>query len=259
MHASQVAVVSVVRPYQTLRVQHWAFSNRKFDLYFPTKELFMAFREIIDNRCNLCPYLPPLKNFNRLQEHVSRTHQLHFCDICVENLKLFPSEFKVYTRQKLIVHRRTGDVEDSSYKGHPYCQFCDERYLDKDALHMHLRKQHFWCHFCESDGRQDFYADIYFLRLHFKKEHYLCEEGDCYHEVLSAAFRNELDLKAHVANSHSKGLSRAEVKKMRHLPVEFHVNAVAEDSVPVNRRRAVPIREPGGSGHMKEARSVCTD
>lgn len=212
----------------------------------------MAFRTLTDNRCRLCPHLPPWRNFDRLQEHVSRTHQLHFCDICVESLKLFPSEFKMYTRQKLTAHRRAGDADDSSYKGHPYCEFCDERYLDKDALHMHLRKKHFWCHFCESDGKQDFYTDIHSLRSHFKKEHYLCEEGQCYQDVLLAAFRNEIDLKAHLANSHSKGLSKAEVKKMRNLPVEFNVNSVAEDEVPMNRRRTAPVRGIAGGGHVRE-------
>ena len=222
-------------------------------MHFRTRELYNDFRKIIENRCKLCAHLPPFKSFARLREHINRTHNLHFCDICVDNLKLFPAEFKLYTRQKLTAHRRDGDVDDSSYKGHPYCQFCDERYLDNDALHMHLRKQHFWCHFCESDGKQDFYPDLHYLQLHFKKEHYLCEEGHCQREVLTSAFRNEIDYKAHLASSHSKGLSKAEMKKMRHLPVEFTVHSTAEDdAVAGNRRRALPVRGGNGGGHTRE-------
>jgi quinol monooxygenase YgiN len=248
-----VAVVSDVKPFKTIPYSRWRHVNRRYDLFFQRQKFFVAFHEIIENCCNLCPELVPFRNFSRLQEHVNKVHQLHYCDICVKNLKLFPWEFKMYTRQKLTAHRRSGDAEDSSYKGHPYCQFCNERYLDNDALHIHLRRQHFWCHFCEADGKQDFFSNIHSLRSHFKKDHYLCEEGDCYHEVLSAAFRNEIDLKAHVTSTHSKGLSKAEVKKMRHLPVEFYVNSVSvtEDDFPANRRRAVPISRGsarGGSG-----------
>ena len=34
-----------------------------------------------------------------------------------------------------------------------------------------------------------------FLREHFKKDHYLCEEGSCYEEKFTSAFRSEIDLK----------------------------------------------------------------
>ena len=52
----------------------------------------------------------------------------------------------------LAQHRRVGDPEDKSHKGHPLCKFCEERYLDNDELVRHLRKDHFFCHFCDSDG-----------------------------------------------------------------------------------------------------------
>lgn len=246
-------MVSKVTPYQKLSLKEWRFLDQQYEMYFRTKNLYIDFLRIIENRCKLCDH-PPFRNFAKLREHIIRTHNFHFCDICVDNLKLFPAEFKLYTRQKLTSHRREGDADDSSYKEHPYCQFCDERYLDNDALHMHLRKHHFWCHFCESDGKQDFYPDLYHLQLHFKKEHYLCEEGDCLHEVLTAAFRNEIDYKAHLASSHSKGLSKAEMKKRRHLPVEFTVYSTAEDdAIAGNRRRALPVRGGSGGGHAREA------
>ena len=56
------------------------------------------------------------------------------------------------------LHRRKGDPDDTSHRGHPLCEFCEERYVDKDALYMHLRREHFFCHFCEADGIQQYYA-----------------------------------------------------------------------------------------------------
>ncbi|VDP07025.1 unnamed protein product [Soboliphyme baturini] len=92
------------------------------------------------------------KNFKDLERHLHRIHQLSFCDICVKNLKLFPRERKCYTYRDLARHRRAGDPDDSSHKGHPRCEFCDERFMDDDQLFRHLRINHFMCHFCDADG-----------------------------------------------------------------------------------------------------------
>lgn len=182
---------------------------------------------------------------------MNKIHDFHYCDICVENLMLFPSEFKVYTRQGLTKHRRDGDQDDSSYKGHPLCVFCDERYLDNDALHSHLHKNHFWCHFCEADGNQDFFNTYALLRQHFKKDHFLCEEGPCRQEQFTAVFRTKIDLQAHRANVHSKGLSKAEVKQIRQIDTGFTYGSSREDYAgePNPRhRRAVPVSGARGGG-----------
>ena len=212
-------------------------SKCRHNLYFETWDLFDMFQHITDNWCQLCPHLPPQRSFKKLKEHI-KSHGFFFCDICVDGLKLFPSEFKMYTRYELTIHRRQGDSGDKSYKGHPYCQFCDERFLDNDMLHMHLRKSHFWCHFCESEGKQDYYMDCHSLKRHFREDHFLCEEGSCKYEVLTSAFGNEIDLKAHRASVHSKGMSRAEAKMMRAVPVDFSFTGHQHDSdVPLTMRR----------------------
>ena len=66
--------------------------------------------------------------------------------------QIFSFERKFYDRKTLAVHRRIGDKDDKSHKGHPNCQFCDIRYFDNDELVRHLRNDHFYCHFCEADG-----------------------------------------------------------------------------------------------------------
>lgn len=54
-----------------------------------------------------------------------------------------------------------GDPDDTSHRGHPLCKFCDERYLDNDELLKHLRRDHYFCHFCDSDGAQDYYRWVW--------------------------------------------------------------------------------------------------
>jgi E3 ubiquitin-protein ligase ZNF598 len=61
------------------------------------------------------------------------------------------------------------------------------------------------------------------MRDHFKAEHFLCEEEDCVDEQLTthSVFRTEIDLRAHIATAHSRGMSKSEVRQARTLDLEF--------------------------------------
>ena len=213
--------------------------DRKYRIFFESAQLHRLYDLLKQNSCSKCVPNSSYRTFKQLRDHVNKEHDLHYCDICVDNLKLFPSEFKMYTRHELARHRREGDSDDSSYKGHPLCRFCDERYLDNDALHTHLRIAHFWCHICESDGKQDYYKNYLLLRRHFKEAHYLCEEGECRHEKFTTVFRSKIDLQAHRASTHTKGLSKAEVKQLKQLELGFsYVSGREEGGARATRSRA---------------------
>lgn len=67
--------------------------------------------------------------------------------------------------------------------------------MDADELYRHLRKEHLYCHLCDADGRNLYYASYSALAHHFRTEHFLCEEGECAGNQLTAVFRTEIDLK----------------------------------------------------------------
>lgn len=137
------------------------------------------FEALISYACVLCGVdLKAFDSMDGLKSHIRKAHAKQFCSICVKHLSVFPSELKLYSKTELVRHRKDGDNDEKSHRGHPECRFCDERYFDNDALLLHLRKSHFWCHFCEHDGKQDYY-DVYdSLRKHFNDDHYLCDEGE---------------------------------------------------------------------------------
>jgi hypothetical protein len=137
---------------------------------------------------------------------MSKVHNLHSCDLCVQNYLLFPGERKWYTRSDLATHKRKGDLDDKSHKGHPECEFCRERYLDDHELYKHLRKKHFLCHICEADdGSRDFIDSINDLVRHYKRKHFYCENVQCQESPMESVFRSELDLKIHAAEKHGVG------------------------------------------------------
>ena len=215
----QVVVTDSIKPFSP--PPYGLKADRKHGMFFEKPHLYDKYKSLQQNRCSKCRDKPIFRTFSLLREHCRKTHGLNYCDICTDNLKLFPGEFRQYTRQEMTRHRREGDLDDKSYKGHPLCQFCDDRFLDNDTLHAHLRKAHFWCHFCESEGRQDYYCNYPLLRNHFRSLHFMCEEGPCQQEKFTSVFRSKLDLQAHRATVHTKGVSKAEAKQMRQLDVGF--------------------------------------
>lgn len=136
------------------------------------------------DRCNEGPFDTAVE----LKEHLRKTHELFYCDICMKHLKvcirfllmvflfcssqkmtqtfiracthmqIFSFERRAYTREQLAMHRRKGDPDNKSHRGHPLCKYCDERYLDMDELFRHMRKEHYFCHFCDADGANQFYS-----------------------------------------------------------------------------------------------------
>lgn len=195
--------------------------NKRQGIFYQKKEIQARVKELLEHRCPFCPDRQPDRHFDRLRDHMRREHEKYYCDLCVTHLRKFSCELKAYTRPELARHRRVGDADDKSHKGHPLCVFCDQRYLDNDELHSHLRKDHFWCHFCERDGCQDYYPNYENLRVHFRDFHFLCEEGDCINEQFTSVFRTKVDLQAHRAAKHTGKLTKAQARQARQLDVDI--------------------------------------
>lgn len=198
-----------------------SFLGDRRGIFYKHKEIQTNSKKLLQHHCQFCPDRPPERYFDRLRDHMKKEHSKFFCDICVAHLQKFSWEFKVYSRPDLARHRRIGDEDDKSHKGHPRCEFCDERFLDNDELHIHLRKNHFWCHICERDGSQDYYANYPNLREHFRDFHFLCEEGDCIHEKFTTVFRSKVDLQAHRVGKHATSLTKAQARQARQLDVDI--------------------------------------
>nr|XP_057156137.1 E3 ubiquitin-protein ligase ZNF598 isoform X10 [Pan paniscus] len=208
---------------------HQLQHEKKYDIYFADGKVYALYRQLLQHECPRCPELPPFSLFGDLEQHMRRQHELFCCRLCLQHLQIFTYERKWYSRKDLARHRMQGDPDDTSHRGHPLCKFCDERYLDNDELLKHLRRDHYFCHFCDSDGAQDYYSpptdtpspasDYAYLREHFREKHFLCEEGRCSTEQFTHAFRTEIDLKAHRTACHSR--SRAEARQNRHIDLQF--------------------------------------
>ncbi|KAL7735453.1 hypothetical protein ACLKA6_019564 [Drosophila palustris] len=208
-------------PYRELEASNRSdFYSKKYRIGFWSADIQQKFYQLLDHPCPKCD-APPYRTFQALRNHVLREHNMYFCDLCVETLKIFTFERRCYTQAELVVHNTKGDPDNTSHRGHPLCEYCNQRYVDRDELFRHLRRDHYFCHFCDADGCNDFYNVYADLADHFRKEHYLCEEGKCATEEFTGAFRNEIEYKAHVASVHGKSLNKQQAKQTRTLQLEI--------------------------------------
>ncbi|XP_023670803.2 E3 ubiquitin-protein ligase ZNF598 [Paramormyrops kingsleyae] len=215
----KVVFIKKLEPFAAIDTRRFQ-CERKYDIYFCDGKTYSQFRRILQSECPQCPEPRIFATFEELEYHMRKQHELFCCKLCAKHLKIFSHERKWYNRKDLARHRTQGDPDDTSHRGHPLCKFCDDRYLDNDELLKHLRRDHYFCHFCDSDGAQEYYSDYPYLRDHFRESHFLCEEGRCSTEQFTHAFRTEIDYKAHKAAAHSK--NRAEARQNRQIDLQFN-------------------------------------
>ncbi|KAI8512277.1 hypothetical protein Bbelb_089160 [Branchiostoma belcheri] len=215
--------------------------ERKHGIYFAENFTQKRYRELLEHTCKECPEKPTFRTFAQLNKHMRKQHELFYCDLCSEHLQIFSFERKTYSRKELAEHRRIGDKDEKSYRGHPLCEFCDERYVDNDSLLRHLRTDHYYCHVCDAGGSNQYYSDYDVLRNHFRDAHFLCEEDECREEKFTSVFPTNIDLKAHQAAVHLKKLSKAQARQARQLDMNFQL--VPRQSGFTGRGRGMVSRE----------------
>ncbi|CAL8122875.1 unnamed protein product [Orchesella dallaii] len=228
----------------------------RYGVYVEDEDIKYGYEALLEHRCSICKNEPPFKDFRELKIHVQRVHELYACDLCTEYIRQFSRERRFYSRGDLAYHKRKGDRDDKSHRGHPLCHFCDRRYFDQDELFKHLRKDHFFCHFCDADGHNFYYDSYDDLRIHFRKEHFLCEEEDCKEERFTTAFRTEIDLKAHLTSAHSRLLGKHGTKQARVLDVEFSYGSRSDDERRSRRFRDGPRQTQRNRDGMENEESL---
>ncbi|XP_050423230.1 E3 ubiquitin-protein ligase ZNF598 [Adelges cooleyi] len=220
---TKVIFTKEVNLFKDLDSRQYSRYNKKYGIAFNDHYIENSFEQLLRCYCKKCYDRPDFGAFEQLATHMEKTHRLYACRLCVKHLKIFASQRRWYNYDELARHEECGDPDNTSHRGHPECHFCNVRYLDKDELYKHLRKEHFYCHFCDADGIQDYYMTYAWLRRHYYDKHYLCEEGNCANEQFTSVFRTAIDLQAHKAQTHSKELGKHGSKEARTLKIEFNL------------------------------------
>lgn len=117
----QVIFTFKIESFKILRAKYERshYQDRKFGIHFGSSSIQGAYYELLQHDCQLCctnDRILWFKTFQQLKDHMRREHELYYCDLCVDNLKIFTFERKCYTRTELAQHRRKGDVDNTSHR-----------------------------------------------------------------------------------------------------------------------------------------------
>ncbi|KAJ8883750.1 hypothetical protein PR048_015604 [Dryococelus australis] len=196
----KVMFIKKVRPFKDL-TNHTYPMDKKFKICFESSDIQASYDKLLEHVCTICRNRPAFRTFQNLKDHMRKEHELQYCDLCVANLNIFTAERRCYTRPELALHRRKGDPDDRSHKGHPMCEFCQQRYMDNDELFRHLRRDHLFCHFCDADGYHRFYSTAATLHHDSLKTFLLCQQCPCTSEPFTVNFRTTIHFREGMLNS----------------------------------------------------------
>jgi E3 ubiquitin-protein ligase ZNF598 len=152
--------------------------------------------------------------------------------LCTQHKKVFTHEHILYTSRELTTHFSTGDpIKDISltgFTGHPKCRFCNQSLYSFDEFHAHNRERHERCHVCDQintrralpDAQPRYFINYDELWKHFQTEHFPCGAPECL-EARFVVFESDIDLKAHIMEVHMGRASKAELRDMRRVEVNF--------------------------------------
>lgn len=84
----QVAFVKEAKPYNCLLFNSYAV-HKSTKIYFETLDIQESYENLLCHMCYICVAKPSFPSLQALKDHLRKEHEMFFCDLCVENLKVY--------------------------------------------------------------------------------------------------------------------------------------------------------------------------
>lgn len=82
----KVVFTREIKPFRHLRKGN--LFDSKYNIYFEDEIVMEKFNSLLAHTCNICKNNDDYGNFTGLKNHMRSKHELHYCDLCVENLRV---------------------------------------------------------------------------------------------------------------------------------------------------------------------------
>lgn len=90
----KVVFTREIKPFHSLSGTN--LLDTRYDIYFSSLDIQEKFTELLANTCSICKEKMVFSSFNSLKDHMRQRHELHYCDLCVENLKVGLFEHAIF-------------------------------------------------------------------------------------------------------------------------------------------------------------------
>uniref|UniRef100_A0A8I3P811 Zinc finger protein 598, E3 ubiquitin ligase n=1 Tax=Canis lupus familiaris TaxID=9615 RepID=A0A8I3P811_CANLF len=179
---------------------HQLQHEKKYDIYFADGKFPLSWDRLGVEGCRTCKPLAPFS-----------LPDIHCLFFFVDERKWYRSVIW-YSWTPLRHRRARGRLRRTSHTVRTHSKVVtSSSYLtiEQKCSKSDRADDHYFCHFCDSDGAQDYYR---WARAP-EEACVLCEEGRCSSEQFTHAFRTEIDLKAHRTACHSRSRAKARQKR----------------------------------------------
>uniref|UniRef100_A0A5K4FFL7 RING-type domain-containing protein n=1 Tax=Schistosoma mansoni TaxID=6183 RepID=A0A5K4FFL7_SCHMA len=185
---NRVAIMRNFVPFDNIDVSLLRHDS-KFDFMFPDVEIEQHYVNMLKSICPVCG--EEKKSLSALNRHTTLEHQLSYCDLCIRYARLLPCEFVLMKPADLAKHR---SWDKNKKKGHPLCDFCQERFYEMEDLITHIRDLHFLCDLCMTTGKFVVFRQQCELLDHYGESHHLCSECRAQQRISCFATEDRLGL-----------------------------------------------------------------
>ncbi|KAH0577641.1 RING Zn-finger domain-containing protein [Spironucleus salmonicida] len=142
-------------------------------------------------KCPKCDFQPASQA--ELLNHVTQTHNLSFCKICIKFRPMFLIDQPLFARPQLGKH----------IASHPKCILCGETFYDSEALKSHYQTIHYRCDLCRNYQVDDSYwAGMQDLVEHISSAHISCPFKQC--QLEGFGFVSEKQQIEHILEVHQE-------------------------------------------------------
>ncbi|CAH8557729.1 unnamed protein product [Schistosoma turkestanicum] len=185
---NRVAIMRSFVPFDSIDVSLLRHDS-KFDFMFPDREIEQHYLNMLKSICPICG--EEKKSLSALNRHTTLEHQLSYCDLCIRYARLLPCEFVLMKPADLTKHR---SWDKDKKRGHPLCDFCQERFYEMEDLIVHIRDLHFLCDLCMTSGKFVVFRQQNELLDHYGESHHLCSECRAQQRISCFATEDRLGL-----------------------------------------------------------------
>jgi hypothetical protein len=232
--------------------------DRRCKAYFEDSKFEREIQKLWELKCPKCSSVH--NTMNGLSAHIKASHNLSYCQICLEHQKVFFCEKVLYTPEELNAHNKNGD-NIRKIKPHPSCDFCHKVFFSEDDLYYHCRDNHFTCFICDRQNmKHHYFKDYQHLEKHFKSKHFFCTDSHCVASRF-VAFSSSFELQAHNVSVHFQTMTREQQQAARTVEVNFTIrrgdsdrNRPSTSTAPPTRNVSSPV---ANGGYNREDGSIC--
>lgn len=191
---------------------------REEDIVYQNEDCRNKCYNLLLHKCKKCHLI--LKNTYELRSHYRETHAFLLCFECTDNKKQFWFEHELYSVSTLR-HHKNGKLNESGFKGHIYCPFCNIYLYDEISAKQHCNQFHLSCTICDILGYKNrYYNNFGDLELHFKNGHYCCTYQYCIN-IKAYAFPYKTELLEHLLKFHKQSTKLSDIQSYKSCTVPF--------------------------------------